>query len=559
MLSNQMQGFYERPFENVQKALNVDVYSQNVQKNILLALIADNQTDTEKYLAEADSVVNQMLATATEMESVTKDGPTQDLLAKWKTSVAETGTARQQVMSLVKAGKNAEAIRYYTDQYYPEVQQDLELVTQIANRQDVVAEDFYTNAIQIKNTGFLVVILISVLGVILVVFFAVFLTKLLTAPVKELEKVALVLAEGGLNAEVSYEAKDELGSLAAAFRRMTNMFRALIPDIQNGLGRMAEGDFTVQSTCADQYIGNYHDILDAIKALKGGLSEALGKVQEATDQIDMGASNVSDGAQNLASGATEQASVIEELNASAIMLAEQAAENSTNIATANQYMTRAGESVRESREYMKQLTGAMANIASTSEQITNITKTIEEIALQTNILALNAAIEAARAGNAGKGFAVVAEEVRSLAGQSAEAAKQTGELIQRSVETVAEGTKLTEQTAGSLSVAGEKSDQVVAVINKVNQASAEQTAAIDQIKDGLTQISSVVQTNAATAEENSAVSQEMRAQANTLREEVSRFKLEGRSRKERQGSGLGALAVSEKSTAVFESDSFGKY
>jgi methyl-accepting chemotaxis protein len=175
---------------------------------------------------------------------------------------------------------------------------------------------------------------------------------------------------------------------------------------------------------------------------------------------------------------------------------------------------------------MKQLTEAMANIGASSNEITNITKVIEDIAFQTNILALNAAIEAARAGNAGKGFAVVADEVRNLAAKSAEAAKQTAELIRASVATVSEGTQITAPTAEILQNVEEKANLVNKSIVKIDQASAEQAVAIEQIKQGLTQVSSVVQTNAATAEENSATSEEMSAQAATLREEVGKFKLD---------------------------------
>lgn len=171
------------------------------------------------------------------------------------------------------------------------------------------------------------------------------------------------------------------------------------------------------------------------------------------------------------------------------------------------------------------MTGAMENIGSASNQITNITKVIEDIAFQTNILALNAAIEAARAGNAGKGFAVVADEVRNLAAKSAEAAKQTGELIQASVVTVTEGSQISIKTAQLLHTVEEKTLLINEIINRINQSSSDQASAIEQIKQGLTQVSSVVQTNAATAEENSATSEEMSAQAATLREEVGKFKL----------------------------------
>jgi len=558
-LGSKMKAFYERPFSNVQKALEIEVYSEKIQKNLLLALISESQADTENYLGKADSWTSSMAEMMDELEKGTMDAAVLNLIGEWQQSVSETATKRQKVAALVREFKNDEAIQAYIGEYQPEAEKDKALIEQIVERQESIATEFYSESDVLKKTVSVALILIAVIGTGSTIYFSVFLTKLLTAPIKELEKAALVLAEGGLDVEIAYQSKDELGSLAEALRKMTDMVKTLIPDIRYCLGELAEGNLTVKSGCRDRYIGSYQAILDAMVKIKNGLVTAFEKIQEATDQIGMGSSNVADGAQNLASGATEQASTIEELNASAIMVAEQVSENSSDIMTASQYINHAGESVRESSGYMKQLTEAMANIDSASGQISNITKTIEEIALQTNILALNAAIEAARAGNAGKGFAVVAEEVRNLAAQSSEAAKQTAGLIQRSVETVAEGTRLTEQTARVLEAAQEKTEQVVDVINKINEASIEQTSAMEQIKDGLTQISAVVQTNAATAEENSAVSEEMYAQVNVLKEEVGRFRLEGNSDRERQSSIFAGGKMNEKNTRGFETGSYGKY
>lgn len=174
---------------------------------------------------------------------------------------------------------------------------------------------------------------------------------------------------------------------------------------------------------------------------------------------------------------------------------------------------------------MSQLIEAMSDINSSSNQIANITKVIEDIAFQTNILALNAAIEAARAGNAGKGFAVVADEVRNLAAKSAEAAKQTASLIGASVETVEKGSEITTETAQIVQDAVRNLAAIIEDIGQVEQASNQQSLSIGQIRQGLEQVSTVVQSNAATAEENSAISEEMSAQAAMLRQEVAKFKL----------------------------------
>ena len=200
-------------------------------------------------------------------------------------------------------------------------------------------------------------------------------------------------------------------------------------------------------------------------------------------------------------------------------------DNLSNIQQAVGYVNQVGHHIETSNAHMQELSQAMAEISTSSNQIASITKVIEDIAFQTNILALNAAIEAARAGNAGKGFAVVADEVRNLAAKSAEAAGQTAGLISASVAMVEKGVHLTEQTAEALEVTGANTQKVTESFALIEQASNEQASAIEQIKIGLDQVSSVIQTNAATAEENSATSEEMSAQAMTLRSEVQKFKL----------------------------------
>ena len=167
----------------------------------------------------------------------------------------------------------------------------------------------------------------------------------------------------------------------------------------------------------------------------------------------------------------------------------------------------------------------MDNISSCSNEIGHIIKTIEDIAFQTNILALNAAVEAARAGTAGKGFAVVADEVRNLAAKSGEAAKSTSKLIEETLRAVDNGVQLTESTQQALSGVVVGAHEVVAQVTEISRASVKQADSIGGISEGISQISSVVQTNSATSEQCAAASAELLNQATTLKELMSNFRL----------------------------------
>ena len=326
-----------------------------------------------------------------------------------------------------------------------------------------------------------------------------------------------------MHEEVKYESRDELGEMARLIKKTNDMQGTILGDIIEKFKRISEGDIRIKVDL--DYPGDYEVLKYTIQNTAKILNGTLQAINIAAEQVSTGAIQVSSGAQILATGSTEQAASVEELSASMMFVAEQAEQNSNNVKVATQYVEQAATGVNIGDKQMRQLTQAMADIGDSSKKISNITKVIEDIAFQTNILALNAAIEAARAGNAGKGFAVVADEVRSLAAKSADAAKQTSELIQNSAVTVAEGIQLTTQTAQILMDISEKTNLVNKIISNINQASSEQVVAIEQIQQGISQVSAVIQTNAATAEENSATSEEMSAQAVTLRDEVGKFKL----------------------------------
>jgi methyl-accepting chemotaxis protein len=353
-----------------------------------------------------------------------------------------------------------------------------------------------------------------------------FANRSIKRPMQRLTEVSNLLAEGRLDVDIrdaDSAKKDEIAILTHAMYQMVSQLKAYIGDITHTLSVMSNNDFTASSSV--EYRGDFIAIKSSLAGISSSLNRTLSLIDIAAEQVSTGASQVAGGAQALASGSTEQASAVEELGASVEEVAQQATENAVHVNTATEQIEKAGAGLNAGNEQMKQLTEAMDGIGSASNQIANITKIITDIASQTNLLALNAAIEAARAGSAGKGFAVVADEVRSLAAKSSEAAKQTAELIQVSVAAVTKGIELTAQTAQILQEVGVTSAKVTESFDHIKQASVRQSDAIEQIRQGLSQVSAVVQTNAATAEENSATSEEMSAQAATLRGEVGKFKL----------------------------------
>ena len=366
--------------------------------------------------------------------------------------------------------------------------------------------------------------MMSVLLVVMVVLYAGITTALSRAvrrPISQIAEAAEKLAAGDLNIEIAYHSNDELGTLAEMFREMSGSMKAVIRDIDQQLGAMSDGDFTV--TPQAEYTGDYSSIKSALVNIRKSLSNTLNEINLSADQVFSGSAQVSDSAQMLSEGAAEQAGSIEELAINEISF--QVQETAANMEAARRLTAKAGKQVEVSNRQMEEMLLAVGEISEKTEQIRAINNTIEEIAFQTNILALNAAVEAAHAGESGKGFAVVAGEVRRLAGKSTEAVKRTSLLIDGTVEAVEKGRKIANTTAESLHNVVESTNEVLNTVDKIDAAAQHQAGSIAQITQEIGQISGVVQNNSATSEESAAASEELSGQAQRLKELVSRFKM----------------------------------
>ncbi|UCD88535.1 MAG: hypothetical protein JSW04_08655, partial [Desulfobacterales bacterium] len=247
-----------------------------------------------------------------------------------------------------------------------------------------------------------------------------------------------------------------------------------------------------------------------LRAVIDGLTEASG-------QVASGSNQVSSSSQQLAEGSSEQAASIEETFSSLEEMSSMTKQNADNANQADNLMKEANQVVRRSNDSMAELTQSMEEISKASEETSKIIKTIDEIAFQTNLLALNAAVEAARAGEAGAGFAVVADEVRNLAMRAADAAKNTADLIEGTVKKVKDGGDLVATTNEAFTEVTTSSGKVGELVAEIAAASTEQAQGIEQVNKAVTEMDKVVQQNAANAEESASASEEMNAQAASMK------------------------------------------
>lgn len=370
-----------------------------------------------------------------------------------------------------------------------------------------------------------------VIGICLIVAIGLglYIAATIVVPLRKLNRVTSDLAKGNLDAKITIKGKDEVGQLASSMLQLTDRLQAYIQYI-NEVSELLEelGRGNLDLTFKKSYEGDFAKIKMALTDTSDMLSETLSQIRVAAEQVSNGSSHVASGAQTLAQGSTEQASAVEELSATLSGVSAQIIKTAENAALAHKISTESSEATEAGTTKMQQMVISMIEISDTSNEIEKIIKAIDDIAFQTNILALNAAVEAARAGAAGKGFAVVAEEVRNLAGKSAESAKNTAALIEKSKRAVAQGTVIVSDTANSLEVVVESAVKVGELIQYIANASREQAESIRQINIGVDQITAVVHANSATAEESAAASQQLSGQSAMLESLIRQFRLKER-------------------------------
>ena len=366
---------------------------------------------------------------------------------------------------------------------------------------------------------------VCVVACIVIIIISMRVSHSIVTPVVRCTKRIQALSQGDLGSPVpQVKSKDETRILADSTAQLVKDFGGIVHEMQDILGAIADGNLT-REVSGQSYPGDFAVLWESLRVISEKLNVTMAGIVSASGQVSTGSDQVAATAAALSQGAVEQTSAVGELSATISNMSTEAKGIARMTEQAKDVVGEAGEKLQESDGYIDSLNQAMGQITQSSDEISRIIDTIENIAFQTNILALNAAVEAARAGASGKGFAVVAEEVRNLATKSDQAAKATKELIERSVNAVESGSLVVGKVTDSVTVAAKMAGEAVEQMEQVTKAVEGQTDAIGQVAAGVAQISGVVQNNSATAEESAATSQELSSQAAMLQQLVGNFRL----------------------------------
>lgn len=363
-------------------------------------------------------------------------------------------------------------------------------------------------------------------GLLFIVFVITRLSGSIVKPLLELNDTAMQLAEGNLNVNINVQTEDEVGDLGRSIDKTVTRLKEYIDyidEISEVLAAMADGKLAVRLKYA--YVGEFQKVKEALNHISASMTEVMTNISESANQVSVGSDDLARAAQGMAEGSEAQAAAVEELLATAVTVAEQVEENRNDSLKSADHTKEVADMMEDSKAQMAVMREAMDKIQESSKKVVGIIKTIEDIAEQTNLLSLNASIEAARAGEAGKGFAVVAGEIGSLANESAKAVNDTRNLIGISLDEIEKGNQIVNEVVESLDKAVDKAIIANEMIQKSAETAEIQMQSVNQIRDGVGEMSQSIQDNSAMAEETSATSEELAAQSVTLNELVQKFEL----------------------------------
>ncbi len=477
--------------------------------------------ETEADEAEAIAIIEEMRTDIDDLllkyKDTIKSDEDRDLHEEISLDWEQYKVYMQEVVNYTNAGQDAEAekvIRVDSEELGDKLRT---IFNNLMSNNATDAEQMAKYNDTVTSNAVKTMIIVIVIGAIISITLGLYISRVISTPIKKMVKAADQLALGDVNVNVEADSKDEVGSLAASFGKMVDNIRAQALAAE----KVAAGDLTVEIP-----ISSPNDLLgNKLTEMVRKNNEVLSDIYAASEQVAIGSKQVSDSSILLSEGATEQSSAIEQLTASIEEIASQTTLNAQNANQANEIAEDAKANAKQGNSQMREMLKAMDEINESSTNISKVIKVIDDIAFQTNILALNAAVEAARAGQHGKGFAVVAEEVRNLAARSANAAKETTDMIEGSIKKSEDGTIIAKNTAQALDKIVDGIENVATLVSGIANASNEQAISINQINQGIMQVSQVVQSNSATSEESAAASEELSSQANRLKETVNQFKL----------------------------------
>lgn len=517
LMNMQIKTITENWMPSLTYAKDLDVMTSDYRIKQYGHLTAANDAQMADYETQIDELDNQITSTSAEMEQYLSTDEEKTLLAEIREKWALYKEQSEEILEMSRKGHTTEAgelmvgdIKTTYDDFGETFNK---LVAFEQKHADISAEK--------ANTLFMIVVVtiaaVILVSILLVIYLSRSITVMITEPLDKIQKaMARLYKEGDLNFQLDYQSKDEFGKLTMEINSFVSALVTIIKDQGYLMSEMAKGNFDITSQVGNLYIGDFEQVLLAMRGIKNKLGTALSGIADSAEQVNLAAGQMAMEAQKLADGATQQSSTVQEILATVEEVENESVANAEQAVNASRHAEEVKEKANTSNQHMQDMVKEMKRITETSKEISSIIDAIEDIASQTNLLSLNASIEAARAGEAGRGFAVVADEIGKLALQCSKSANNTRELIETAIQQTEKGNQIAVGTAEALYAVSEGIEQIVELVETVKTNCEHQSSALEEVNGGMEEISRIVEGNSASAQESSATSEELAAHADNL-------------------------------------------
>ena len=515
-----------------------------------LEYLQDLETMTAKYrikqyqhLVESDAaVMNSCEEEITKLESQIQDTDAKLEAIMSANSKAQKGQddyevanaawekyrgASDEILQLSREGKQQEASKLMTGEVYEDYKSFSKKLTILCDKFQVELDQAKTMANVCTVIIFIVIVAAGLAIAVVTTLIGKIITNSITEPVEQIEAAVASLRKGELsNVEMlTYESEDELGDTIRNLKEAMGILADYVSEISVEVKAIAQGDLTRNGDDITDFLGDFSELKTSLLYILKRFNSTLTEISNLAEQVSSNSSEVENASKSLADGATEQAGVIEELNATIDTVVDMAEDTAKETQNASARVKASANKANEEKEKMNELLTEMEHITEISKEIGNIITDIEDIASQTNLLSLNASIEAARAGEAGKGFAVVADQIGKLAADSAKSAVNTRDLIDKTLVEIEKGNTITRTTADAFNQIITDMESFAELAENTMEKANSQAESLEQIGQGIEQLSGVVQGNAASSEENTAISINLAEGAAKMHDRVNIFKL----------------------------------
>ena len=435
--------------------------------------------------------------------------------------------ASDEILQLSREGKQQEASKLMTGEVYEDYKSFSKKLTILRDKFQVELDQAKTMANVCTVIIFIVIVAAGLAIAVVTTMIGKIITNSITEPVKQIDAAVASLRKGELsNVEMlTYESEDEFGDTIRNLKDAMGILADYVSEISVEVKAIAQGDLTRNGDDITDFLGDFSELKTSLLYILKRFNSTLTEISNLAEQVSSNSSEVENASKSLADGATEQAGVIEELNATIDTVVDMAEDTAKETQNASARVKASANKANEEKEKMNELLTEMEHITEISKEIGNIITDIEDIASQTNLLSLNASIEAARAGEAGKGFAVVADQIGKLAADSAKSAVNTRDLIDKTLVEIEKGNTITRTTAESFNQIITDMESFAELAENTMEKANSQAESLEQIGQGIEQLSGVVQGNAASSEENTAISINLAEGAAKMHDRVNIFKL----------------------------------